>query len=424
MSGNSKPPQLHTFKSEGFEIKAAIAEHKVLLRQAHLEIERLEANLRQAVSQRDDTIETILRLKSYLSPIRTLSSDILSQIFQYYAQEKAASPEILLRVCRFWHEAALDPRVWATLHFTSEMASKSSQWTAIFHRRILRSKCTALKIHIDAESWADEGRMKDLSILYTRFTDLVAETLLDRLHRCKTLYLSCKALGKTQRERLCHLILGSDMPALRHAELHWAVYTSSAFPATQNLQLKLRDCRLKELVDPTAITSITFLYPSPTEWFGSSLDKFINLKHLAIRTILVDWRSPNSILPQLESVQVLYPAALLCLEDVRCPALRRWITCTDFFVRGSLDHLMAGANIVRGCEDVRIAQGRLKNEVDFALVASLVPETRVLELANEWIPELVRAMEEDTDLFSCLEVLKAIKDGETNEECVMFPSRK
>lgn len=133
------------------------------------EILTLETRLEELKSKRSDSQKWVSRYQSVLAPIRRLSPEMLSEIFQtclpFHTNpvlDYAECPSVFTRVCKLWRDVALsDPRLWRRIHISFAdpfyIAALSSEMKTR-DQEVFRKRLSAMK------QWVSRARTMSLSV--------------------------------------------------------------------------------------------------------------------------------------------------------------------------------------------------------------------------------------------------------------------
>jgi hypothetical protein len=148
-------------------------ELRKIVEEGEQELKRLHDSLTLSMNQQTSELRSFLsRMKSLLSPIRNLPSDLLSKIFLMFVEDAGGlvlptknhtsiPPNILSSTCKFWRDLVLStPSLWAELNITLKTGFPTAMLEIILSRSRTSHRALPLKLQISS-SWMAFGPQSD-----------------------------------------------------------------------------------------------------------------------------------------------------------------------------------------------------------------------------------------------------------------------
>jgi hypothetical protein len=275
-----------------------------------------DALLAQAHLQVDEISKELFERQAWIAPVRFLSFDVLSLIFEFCGEDDWETPVRISEVSRQWREIVLaTPRAWAVLHL---QASKIKH--KLIHRIFSRSGHCPLHIYMPSMGdstqtllSAVEKRLRCLSI--QGINEYLKGRVFPILDRLTLRYADFTPID------ISHFNI--QLPSLRHliCENYLTNSISGSSGATQWEFPPLQTLSLRITHDPAWLSLLTGVK-----------NTLISLRLASYEQCTV--QNPPMTLPALKclDVRVLHNGLLVWLLDLKTPVLESYleISCKSF----------------------------------------------------------------------------------------------
>lgn len=252
------------------------------------EILILEARLEELRTKRNNKDEAIRQLQSIVSPLRSMCSEILGEIFlrclpthRHPIVETTECPILLTHVCHFWRQTAiLDTRLWSRIYITFCVLNLSSQGREASNLRHRFIKILRKSLNI-FEEWLSRAGQRPLSV------SLYVSEKIEEIGTFDSVHENLKDQDDVTKEFL--EMLARFLPQIENLDI--INMPSQVFHAFQPM---LDAAKL------TQLTSLRIKFPRSSDYvfepFQDSgiLMKAQNLKEISIATFGEQFARPDS----------------------------------------------------------------------------------------------------------------------------------